>query len=410
MTVRNSLMVGALAATLLVGAGPASATTLDPNVPDHADGVDSLLSQEQEAAAADDLAQVAAQAAAIDPVLSAGETLAPGEALVSPSGRYATVLTAEGALLVVLQPTRFNPEPVIVAVLGVGEAGAELRLQGDGNLVMYNPDGSVAVNFGTDGSGATQLVMQDDRNLVLYGDNRVVINFDTRTLAYLVPGQALLSGDQLVAEDGSSLVMQTDGNLVLYKDGQVRFQSGTRSEANNGADAVLQTDGNFVVYAGDRPVFNTGTQTSIEAANVLVLEEGQFSILGGSHTFGSVYGSAWNSPTVTPGQSMLRGDRRRSADGRSVLQFQADGNLVQYRDGRVVFQTRTRGDEAVVAVMQTDGNFVLYGVQDTEGPESPLRALFHTRTNGNPGASLVVPDGFSSVQVRSTSGRVLFPR
>lgn len=72
-----------------------------------------------------------------------------------------------------------------------------VRLQRDGNLVLYGPHGSVW-STGTAGSGADSLVMQTDGNVVLSGRRGVVWSSGT-------------------ADTGSFvLCLQDDGQLVLY--------------------------------------------------------------------------------------------------------------------------------------------------------------------------------------------------
>lgn len=396
------MVAGAVLAALVAGAGPATAGTVGS--PEERLDRAGALAEAQESSVVQDPASQQVAAAAGDGALTEGETLGPGETLVSSSGRYGLALGTDGLLALVQQPTRFSAEPVVLAFLAEGQAGARLVMQSDDNLVMYNPDNSVAENFATAGTGAEQLVVQDDRNVVLYGaGGSVVINFDTIPLELLAPGQALLSGDRMITGDRrTTLEMQTDGNLVVYQDGVVRFQSATSAP---GADAVLQTDGNFVVYSGSTPVFQTVTGGRPDSETFLFLEPGAFGVLGSrEQAVVSLYGSAWQSAVLSPGQTMLAGDRRRSASG-SLLLLQEDGNLVQYVGGRAVWQSRTAGSEVAFAVMQEDGNFVLYGlVGDTLG------VLFQTRTGGNPGAFLQVPDGRAQFQVRSGAGRVLYPR
>lgn len=66
--------------------------------------------------------------------------------------------------------------------------------------------------------------------------------------------------------------------------------------------------------------------------------------------------------TLTPGRSLLVGDSLESADSRFSLLLQDDGNLVLYRlaDGIPLRATQTQGYVVGSAIMQTDGNFVLY--------------------------------------------------
>lgn len=63
-----------------------------------------------------------------------------------------------------------------------------------------------------------------------------------------------------------------------------------------------------------------------------------------------------------------------------------------------MFSSGTAGDP--LGVMQTDGNFVVYGAR---GPA----ALFQIRTAGNPGARLVVQDD-GNVVVYTPRGKALF--
>ena len=87
----------------------------------------------------------------------------------------------------------------------------ELRLQTDGNLVVYGPQGPIW-SSNTVNSGATRLVMQSDGNLVMY------------TAGGSVPFATGARGA------GARLVMQNDGNLVEYA-GPAVWASKNRSEA-----------------------------------------------------------------------------------------------------------------------------------------------------------------------------------
>lgn len=85
-----------------------------------------------------------------------------------------------------------------------------LLYQGDGNLVLYGPDGPLWAS-GTQGRGAGVCIMQADGNLVLYGpdDERI---WDSGT------------GNN----PGSSLIIQDDGNAVIYRpDGSPVWVNGT---------------------------------------------------------------------------------------------------------------------------------------------------------------------------------------
>jgi hypothetical protein len=94
-----------------------------------------------------------------------------------------------------------------------------------------------------------------------------------------------------------------------------------------------------------------------------------------------------------PDQGLGIDQARTSCDGRFTLIMQSDNNLVLYWNGvGALWSTGTVGTGANLAVMQGDGNFVLY---------SPSRAEFNSGTQGNPGAYLAVQNDGNLVVYRS---------
>jgi hypothetical protein len=83
-----------------------------------------------------------------------------------------------------------------------------------------------------------------------------------------------------------------------------------------------------------------------------------------------------------PGDTLWRGQSMWSANGRYQLAMQDDGNLVIYHHGLPLWATGTNGIAVERAVMQYDGNFVLY---DYTG-----RPRWASNTHGNHGARLVL--------------------
>lgn len=106
--------------------------------------------------------------------LAAGETLLPGQKLVSADNRFIFVLQ-----------------------------------EGDGNAVIYGPSGSLW-STNTAGGRSTVMAMQPDGNLVIHGPaNDGVWNSGT----WMHPG--------------SRLLMQNDGNLVIYSGWTAVWSSNT---------------------------------------------------------------------------------------------------------------------------------------------------------------------------------------
>jgi hypothetical protein len=110
-------------------------------------------------------------------ILYEGEQLNQGQELVSSNGRY------------------------------------KLRMQGDGNLVMYNGSENPIWHSGTWGENITYASMQRDGQFVIY-DNTNTPRWHSNTWT----------------RSGSHLVMEDNGNLIIYQAGVVRWSSNTQNQ------------------------------------------------------------------------------------------------------------------------------------------------------------------------------------
>ena len=84
------------------------------------------------------------------------------------------------------------------------------------------------------------------------------------------------------------------------------------------------------------------------------------------------------------GGVLRAGQYIRSNVGNHVLVMQGDGNLVQYQAGVVLWASYTGGSSGAWAVLQGDGNFVIYS--------SAGVALWSTGTWGTAADALVMQD------------------
>jgi hypothetical protein len=203
---------------------------------------------------------------AVDDRLAPGEALRPGQRIVSPSREYAFVQQPDGNdVAVVGQSQRPYYQTATAA-----HAGASIRDQADGNIVITAVDGAVVFNTGTQDHPATSLVMQDDSQLVAYWPGGAVWashQFNDR----LAPGETLYAGFSLTSADGRwRLNDQTDGNLTLTA---IDGASLVWNNGMNGRGAVRYmnqaSDGNIVGLAGSTPVWATG---AARANSLLVLQ------------------------------------------------------------------------------------------------------------------------------------------
>ncbi len=87
---------------------------------------------------------------------------------------------------------------------------------------------------------------------------------------------------------------------------------------------------------------------------------------------------------LEPGQELHIDERLTSANGQFSLALQTDGNLVLYEGGEAVWASGTDGREVSKAIMQEDGNLVLYA---TDG-----EPVWASETDGNNGAYLLLQD------------------
>jgi hypothetical protein len=89
--------------------------------------------------------------------------------------------------------------------------------------------------------------------------------------------------------------------------------------------------------------------------------------------------------TLLPGESLKPGEFLQSPNKKYLLVLQQDGNLAlnSIEASQLLWSSNTAGLAVSQAIMQTDGNFVIYGFPD---------ALWSTNTGGDPGAYLILQD------------------
>lgn len=220
----------------------------------------------------------------------------------------------------------------------------------------------------------------------------------------LVSGTTLTVNQAIVSPDGQNrAVMQPDGNFVLYQGGIAAWATGTNG---SGATRVtMQRDSNLVIYdAAGRPKWASGTSGS-GADALTVQNDGNLVVYAGrlarwaSGTNRSV-GASLSAP-ATLGVNL----RLISSDGRFEAVMQTDGNFVLYQGSTPLWATGTKGSGANHVALQSDGNLVVY-----DAANNPKWA---SRTNGRGGARLTLQNdgnlvlytaGNSAVWASNTSG------
>jgi hypothetical protein len=197
--------------------------------------------------------------AASDSNLIPNQTLQPNVCIFSPNNRFKLKMQTDGNLVL------YAPWGAIWSTNTCGQTGSHAIMQTDGNFVVYNGGRSVW-DSGTWGRVGAYLQLQNDGNMVIYQNGVDIWHTGTwwagtvpdASNSNLLPNGTLQPNHGIRSPDGRfTLDMQTDGNLVLYKGDQALWSSNTCGQT--GAYATMQADGNFVVYNGSRSVWDSGT-------------------------------------------------------------------------------------------------------------------------------------------------------
>ncbi|MET9699984.1 hypothetical protein ABZY31_24105 [Streptomyces sp. NPDC006529] len=248
------------------------------------------------------------------------------------------------------------------------------------------------------------------------------VRYRTSDSKFLAVGERLDSGTSLVPTPGKpELVMQPDGNLVIYAVGNIRpdlplWNSGTYGYW--GAYALMQEDGNFVIYKKDggpgkggavwaSGTYGTRTDTTPRAWFV---DWGELEVIGRSDAVPS-----WRTATINQSAMICpdapdritgfwyRGNWAESASVWLVLQH--DNNLVMYRkrDGQAIWNSGTYGpaggyNGSVLLQMERTGNL---NVREF-GPNFTIR--WHTGTAGSDGAYALLQDDGNFVVYKKDGG------
>ncbi|MFI5617685.1 hypothetical protein [Streptomyces sp. NPDC051567] len=229
----------------------------------------------------------------------------------------------------------------------------------------------------------------------------------------LRPGQHLASGASLIPTPGKAeLVMQPDGNLVIYASGNpggyrlALWSSGTYG--NPGAYATMQEDGNFVVYKKDGgegkggALWNTATygDRANSYVNASIRDDGNFVVSGRGENL------SWRTETMRWNAKVCSGDMSWSpgfwAESATVwLVLQKDNNLVMYRksDGKAIWGSGTYGNrKALTLEMGDNGDLTLheYGQNET--------VRWRTGTAGHTNAYALLQDDGNLVVYKKGGG------
>jgi hypothetical protein len=330
-----ALLVGSLAVSAL----PAhAAEPVDPS---------SQQSVTEEFATDGSSAAIARAAETYFDALVADEELNAGESIESVNGRYTFVMQPDGNAVV------YDGASPTWASSTVGR-GDRVVMQGDGNVVIYAADGAAVWASATSDADSV-LTIQDDGNLVVYrpdGSPAWATSVNGRIAppprVSISSGSVLQSGASLVSPDGRfRAVMQADGNFVEYGPDGVFWASMSLA---GGSTLAVQSDGNVVISApGGRAVWSTATSSG-GAVALTMQNDGDLVVSdsGGNRL--------WSSREQRVRDTMFGGDRLEvnekltSRNGRYRAVMQSDGNFVVYGPQGASWSTGTSGGGSYFSV------------------------------------------------------------
>jgi surface antigen len=268
---------------------------------------------------------------------------------------------------------------------GLGHVGWVEAVNADGTVKTSNYDGYTESYYVNNSAKPEKYIYfsnvtdppQSELSGNFIGSDRLGVN------------QTLKSGQYILSPNAQHvLIMQGDGNLVLYGPGmRARWSSGTSGSGAN--RAVMQSDGNLVLYRPNNTAAWSSGTAGRGQSTAIMQSDGNFVIYknGGGATWYTRTGGYSSltyvgSDRLKSGQTLNGGQFIRSSDKRFVALMQSDGNLVVYGPAyQVLWNTRTSGNGGARLIMQGDGNLVVY---------VGSKALWNSETAGTGSSNAIV--------------------
>ncbi|KAK1271831.1 hypothetical protein QJS04_geneDACA007686 [Acorus gramineus] len=197
---------------------------------------------------------------------------------------------------------------------GKGYRDCYLKMQSDGDLVVYSKDGKHRLwSSGTSVGGHKyyNLVLQPNRNVVIYGP--AIFHTNTAAVSSAIKGIAMakwatntestpisdenpkniLGTDEILYAESSltygdyMLAMQVDCNLVVYDKGRAVWHTNTAGKGYRDCYLKMQSDGDLVVYSkdGKHRLWSSGTSVGGHKYYNLVLQPNRNVVIYGPAIF-----------------------------------------------------------------------------------------------------------------------------
>jgi D-mannose binding lectin. len=180
-----------------------------------------------------------------------------------------------------------------------------------------------------------------------------------------LPAGATLTANQFIrSQNGEyTAVMQSDNNFVVYHGATVATNAlySTATVGSGGTKFTLQKDGNIVLYDASG---NAKWSPNIHGKGAVKLViQNDANLVAYTETGTPVWASAivvGKTDTMFVGQTFRNDQALTSANKRYTAVMQSDGNLVIYEYGTAIWSSKTNGNSKAYFAFQSDGNLVVY--------------------------------------------------
>ena len=287
--------------------------------------------------------------------LLSGQLLNINDTLNSTKGEFQLIMQHDGNLCV----NRTKDKVCTWSSKTDQTPSTQAKLNADGSFQVIESNGNIRWTARTEGNSGAVLNLSDDGQLVIALNGETI--WSSSYLENLNPGEILAVRNALVSADGNyKLEVNASGNLCLVHtpNSQTIWSANTEGENNK---AVLEKEGNLAVYnTKGKALWSSGTGSD-SGVKLNLQNDGSLGIYGG-------YKIIWGPHILTPEQKLKPGQSLVSPNGTYHLNFQEDGDLVLCKTSdpkTSLWSSGTKGKASFKAIVQRDGNFVIYDASTT---------------------------------------------
>jgi hypothetical protein len=225
--------------------------------------------------------------------LLGGTLLASGQGLVA-STSQASIKTCDNQFTLTMQTdgnlVLYKGPTAVWASNTVGSFADRAIMQGDGNLVVYNPSGNPVWSSGTVGHAGANLMLNSAGALSIYDGHTtywLTSPAAPTKCGAMTQGQGLVTGSSLASCNGRYLLtMQSDGNLVLYDDmaGPLWASGTTGSQVY----AVLSAGALYVNAPAGNHLWSSNAPPPTPNATLALADSGNLAVSNALSIFGII--------------------------------------------------------------------------------------------------------------------------